>query len=71
MVAKGIRRCFFTVNRTSIGVLEYNPEAVRPQDPAPEPKPLIALVPSPHLSLNEVGTVILSAPRSELSRRHF
>ena len=26
MVAKGIRRCFFTLNRTSIGVIEYNPE---------------------------------------------
>ena len=29
MVAKGIRRCYFTVNRTSMGVLEYNPEVTR------------------------------------------
>ncbi|KAL1518861.1 hypothetical protein AB1Y20_003138 [Prymnesium parvum] len=27
MVSKGIRRCYFTINASSIGVLEYNPDS--------------------------------------------
>ena len=26
MVERGVRRCYFTLNATTLGVLEYNPE---------------------------------------------
>ena len=27
MVERGVRRCYFTLNRSTVGVLEYNPDA--------------------------------------------